>query len=56
MKERDAAIPPQGATRIPEAIERIVRPYEAKGNEPEAAAWRATLQASRTAKQRASKE
>lgn len=35
------AIPPPGRVRIAEALERFVRQYEAKGNEPEAAAWRA---------------
>jgi len=45
MKEREAAIPGQGATRIPEALERLVRLYEAKGNETEAAAWRSKLEA-----------
>jgi hypothetical protein len=45
MKEREAAIPPQAATRIPEALERLVRLYEAKGNETEAAAWRSKLEA-----------
>src|SRR5262249_31518083 len=37
MKEREAGIPPQGATRMPEALERLVRLYEAKGNATEAA-------------------
>jgi hypothetical protein len=32
---------------IPDALERLVRLYEAKGNEPEAAAWRSKLEAAR---------
>jgi serine/threonine protein kinase len=45
MKDREAAIPPQGKVRIPEALERLVKLYEAKGNEAEAAAWRGKLEA-----------
>jgi len=45
MKEREAAIPAKGKVRIPEALERLVRLYEAKGNETEAAAWRSKLEA-----------
>jgi len=48
MKEREAAIPPQGKIRIAEALERLVRLYEAKGNETEAAAWRSKLEAARS--------
>lgn len=45
MKEREAAIPPQAkALRIPDALERLVKLYEAKGNQPEAAAWRGRLE------------
>jgi eukaryotic-like serine/threonine-protein kinase len=47
MKEREAAIPAQAKVRIPETLERLVRLYEAKGNEPEAAAWRSKLEAAR---------
>lgn len=47
MKEREAAILAQGKVRIPEALERLVRLYEAKGNETEAAAWRSKLEAAR---------
>jgi hypothetical protein len=49
MKEREASIPPQGATRIPEALERLVQFYEAKGDATEAAAWRSKLEAARAA-------
>jgi len=45
MKEREAAIPAVVKVRIPEALERLVRLYEAKGNETEAAAWRSRLAA-----------
>jgi eukaryotic-like serine/threonine-protein kinase len=47
MKEREASIPPTGAARIPEALDRLVKLYEATGNEPEAAAWRIKLDAAR---------
>jgi hypothetical protein len=47
MKEREAAIPAQGKARITEALERLVRLYEAKGDETEAAAWRSKLEAAR---------
>ncbi|MEX2218523.1 MAG: tetratricopeptide repeat protein [Phycisphaerales bacterium] len=47
MKEREVAIPPQRKVRILEALERLVRLYEAKGNETEAAAWRSKLEAAR---------
>lgn len=43
MKEREAAIPPQGNVRILESIERLVRIYEALGHEAEAATWRTKL-------------
>jgi hypothetical protein len=49
MKEREAAIPPQGKVHIPEALERLVQLYEAKGNQPEATAWRSKLEAARAA-------
>jgi len=47
MKEREAAIPPQGKGRIPQALERLVQFYGAMGNEPEAAAWRSKLEAAK---------
>jgi len=49
MKEREASIPPQGAARITEALERLVQLYEATGDTTEAAAWRGELEAARTA-------
>ncbi len=49
VKEREATIAPNAKMlRIPEALERLVRLYEAKGNEPEAAAWRTKLEAARS--------
>ncbi len=49
MKEREAAIPPSGRVRIPEALERLVKVYEAQGNEAEAATWRSKLETARAA-------
>jgi tetratricopeptide (TPR) repeat protein/tRNA A-37 threonylcarbamoyl transferase component Bud32 len=45
MKEREAVIRPWAKVRIPEALERLVRLYEATGNETEATAWRSKLEA-----------
>jgi len=47
MKEREATIPPQAATRIPEALERLVAFYEASSAPEEAARWRSELEAAR---------
>lgn len=47
IKERESAIKPRSKVRIPEALERLVQLYEAKGNETEAAAWRSKLEAAR---------
>ncbi|MGE3108593.1 MAG: tetratricopeptide repeat protein [Phycisphaerales bacterium] len=49
LKDREATIPPLGKARIPEALERLVKLYEIKGNEPEAAAWRRRLEAAKAA-------
>ena len=43
MKAREASIPPQGNTRIREALARLVRLYEATGHATEAAAWQREL-------------
>ena len=40
MKAREKAIPPQGATRLPEAARRLVELYEATGDPEKAAKWR----------------
>ena len=45
MKQREKTIPPQGSTRIPEALERLVQLYEATGKQDEAAKWRKELEA-----------
>ncbi len=47
MKEREASIPPQSATRILESLELLVQLYGAKGDATEAAAWRSKLEAAR---------
>jgi len=48
MKEREASIPPEAKVlRIPEALERNVQLYEAKGDATEAAVWRSKLEAVR---------
>ncbi len=49
MKARAASVPRQGAQRIPEALERLVRLHEAFGHASEAAAWRGELDAARAA-------
>jgi serine/threonine protein kinase len=41
MKLREKTIPPVGATRIPEALERLVQFYEATNKPDEAAKWQA---------------
>jgi hypothetical protein len=45
MKQREKTIPPQGNTRIPEAIERLVQLYEATDKKNDAAKWREELEA-----------
>jgi serine/threonine protein kinase/tetratricopeptide (TPR) repeat protein len=45
MKQREATIPPQAAMRIPQALERLVRLYEATGDQAKAAEWKAKLDA-----------
>jgi hypothetical protein len=40
MKQREKSIPPQGKVRIPEAIDRLVRLYDATGKQDDAAKWR----------------
>jgi tetratricopeptide (TPR) repeat protein len=49
MKQREATIPqlPQAQARIPESLERLVRLYEATGNEAEATKWREALVAAK---------
>ncbi len=45
MKQREQTIPPQAATRIPEALDRLVQLYEATDKKDEAAKWRKELEA-----------
>mgnify|MGYP001441879792 CR=1 FL=1 len=45
MVLREASIPQQAGTRMTEAIERLVRHFEAEGNAQRAAEWRAKLDA-----------
>jgi serine/threonine protein kinase/tetratricopeptide (TPR) repeat protein len=45
MRQRQDQIPPPGKLRLPEALERLVRLYEATGREDEAAKWRKELYA-----------
>lgn len=46
-KERETDMPAQSRARFSEAPERLVKLYEAKGNEAEAAAWRSKLDGAR---------
>ena len=53
MQERAAkVIEENGSVRIPQALERLVKLYEAKGDATEAAAWRAKLEEARLAESR----
>jgi tetratricopeptide (TPR) repeat protein len=49
LQQRDAQIPPQGQSRLAEAVERLIAFHEAIGKPEEAARWRQELE-SRTAK------
>ncbi len=55
MKQRAKTIPPQGSTRIPEAIERLVQLYEATDRKDDAAKWRKELEAAKAASEKAAK-
>ena len=56
MNKHEAKIPPQGKVRLIEALERLVRLYEAMGNQAEAAKWRKTLESIKPAKQKVEKQ
>ncbi len=43
IKQREAKIPPQGKVRLTEAVDRLVRLYDAWGKPDEAAKWRKVL-------------
>jgi tetratricopeptide (TPR) repeat protein len=47
MKQREASIPPQGKFRFVQALERIVKLYEARGDASEATTWRKELELAR---------
>ena len=40
MKQREAKIPKEGKPRLPEALERIVKLYDGRGQKDKAAEWR----------------
>jgi tetratricopeptide (TPR) repeat protein len=44
LKQREKSIPPEGAPRLKEAVERLVQLYEETDNKDEAAKWRKELQ------------
>jgi tetratricopeptide (TPR) repeat protein len=56
MKQREKAIPPQANTRVPEAIGRLVRLYEATGKTEQAARWRKELEATKAAQKEPEKQ
>ncbi len=41
MKQREKTIPPQGSTRLPEALDRLIELYTATNKPDEARKWRA---------------
>jgi hypothetical protein len=41
MEAREKSIPPQGATRIPEALDRLIELYTATNKPEEVRKWRA---------------
>jgi hypothetical protein len=47
MKQREAKIPPQGKVRLSEAVERMVRLYDAWGKKDKAAEWRKKSEAAK---------
>ena len=49
MKQREAKIPKEGKTRLPEALERIVKLYDATGQKDKAAEWRKKWEAAKAA-------
>jgi hypothetical protein len=48
MKRHKEAIPPRGATRLSEALDRLVQLYVALDKKDEAAKWRQDLGANKT--------
>jgi len=49
MKQREAKIPAQSKTRLTEALERLVRLYEATDQKDKADAWRKKLEEAKAA-------
>ena len=47
MKQREAKIPKEGKTRLPEALERNVKLYDATGQKDKAAEWRKKWEAAK---------
>src|SRR5262249_54303809 len=45
MKQRAKSVPPQGSWLFDQAVERVVRHYEAQGKPDEVAKWRKELKA-----------
>ena len=43
MKAREATIPSPGRPCLPEAAERVIRPYQARGKPEKATVWKAKL-------------
>ncbi len=56
MKQREKTSPPQGSTRIREAIERLVHLYEAMDKKGEAAKWRKEWEDRKTAQKQPEKK
>jgi eukaryotic-like serine/threonine-protein kinase len=55
MKKQEAKMPPTAKVRLPEAIERLVQLYEARGQKDEAAKWRKELEGTKAAQMPESK-
>lgn len=56
MQKHEKEIPPQGKVRLSEAVERLVRLYEATGKTDEAAKWRKELETIQAARKTSGKE
>jgi hypothetical protein len=55
MKQREAKIPAAGKARLTEALERLVRLYEATGQKDKIDEWRKELEASQATRKEAGK-
>ena len=56
MKKREKATPPQGSTRIPEAIDRLVQRYEATGKKEYTVNWRKEREAAKAMRKNIAKK